>query len=63
MIAVMKYDPEWIFAVLEDLRAFANENGLPKTEEALSKAITVTRKECLQHSEINSAVDLGQRAH
>ena len=30
MIAVMKYDPEWFFfAVLEDLRAFNDENDLP----------------------------------
>ena len=42
----MKYNPEWMFAVLEDLRAFADENKMSDTEAAISMALAVSRSEC-----------------
>ncbi|MBV7378828.1 hypothetical protein [Maritimibacter dapengensis] len=33
------YDSEWVLAALDDLRAFSNENRLPKTEAAVANAL------------------------
>jgi hypothetical protein len=36
---------DWILDVLEDLRVFARQNGLPATEAEMERAIAVAREE------------------
>jgi len=36
---------DWILDVLEDLRAFARQNGLPLTEAEMERALAVAREE------------------
>ena len=39
---MLKYDPEWMFAVLRDLIEFAHENEMPDTRDAIGKVIEVS---------------------
>lgn len=42
---MLKYNPEWMIAVLEDLREFADANEMPKSSMAIAKAIIVAQVE------------------
>ena len=41
----LDYNPEWILAVLEDLKEFADANGMPKTSIAIMKTTLAARME------------------
>lgn len=41
----MDYNPEWILAVLEDLKEFADANGMPKTSIAIMKTTLAAHME------------------
>ena len=43
---MLKYDPTWMFAVLQDLMEFAEENDLPETHEAIARLIETSQAEC-----------------
>ena len=58
-----QYDPEWIFAVLEDLVDFCQHNQMPCTQAALGQALTVAIQECGFMAPTHEGALVRTRAH
>ena len=41
----MKYNSEWMLAILEDLSEFCEENNLPNSQKAIEAALIASQEE------------------